>query len=251
MEMPGYSNGGLCACRLFFLRTQYAIMACFTCIHEVKAQWQSGYAADCKSVYLGSTPGCASSFNIHSTPDSSGSNWHSGTVAQASPVQARWLQRPGALTAGLRQLGHVTLVVLDERAGTLPQDEAWLLDLIAQHPVWIREIMMSIGNVPSVVARSITPLDASTQQWAGMRSLQTRPLADMLYHDPHITRSPFRTSQLHAEQPLYQTVRHALPDTCPPAQTLLARSSTFWLNNQPLMVSECFLPGFWTLATQG
>ena len=28
---------------------------------QVLAQWQSGYAADCKSVYVGSIPACASS----------------------------------------------------------------------------------------------------------------------------------------------------------------------------------------------
>ena len=29
------------------------------------AEWQNGYAADCKSVYLGSTPGSASKFSFH------------------------------------------------------------------------------------------------------------------------------------------------------------------------------------------
>ena len=29
-----------------------------------QAEWQNGYAADCKSVYLGSTPGSASKFYI-------------------------------------------------------------------------------------------------------------------------------------------------------------------------------------------
>ena len=32
--------------------------------HQFKARWQSGYAADCKSVYLGSTPGRASSYTL-------------------------------------------------------------------------------------------------------------------------------------------------------------------------------------------
>ena len=32
--------------------------------HQFKARWQSGYAADCKSVYLGSTPGRASRYTL-------------------------------------------------------------------------------------------------------------------------------------------------------------------------------------------
>ena len=35
---------------------------------QVLAQWQSGYAADCKSVYVGSIPACASSIFSPSPP---------------------------------------------------------------------------------------------------------------------------------------------------------------------------------------
>lgn len=83
-----------------------------------------------------------------------------------------------------------------------------------------------------------------------MRHLQTRPLADMLYHDPEVTRSSFYTSQLHAQQPLYETVQSALAERCPKADELVARCSVFWRYDEPLLVAECFLPDFWTLAQQ-
>ena len=46
------------------------------------ARWQNGYAADCKSVYLGSTPGRASTikliFQLHSICPSGGIGRHKG-----------------------------------------------------------------------------------------------------------------------------------------------------------------------------
>lgn len=117
-------------------------------------------------------------------------------------------------------------------------------------PVWVREIIMSIDGVNSVFARSFTPLTCSHGLWQGMRRLQTRPLADMLYHDPQITRSRFLACRLRKQQPLYRSARHMLSAKCPPANAMLARCSVFWRQGQPLLVAECFLPEFWQLAAR-
>src|SRR3546814_4028269 len=62
----------------------------------------------------------------------------------------------------------------------------------------------------SVFARSFTPLSASHGLWQGMRRLRTRPLADMLYNNPKIIRSPFYARRLSPQQPMYRSVRNAL-----------------------------------------
>lgn len=161
-----------------------------------------------------------------------------------------WLLRPGALTAGLRALGRMQLRVLREYASGLPADEAPALGLPARSPVWVREIVMSIDGVDCVAARSLTPLAASHGVWQGMRRLRTRPLADMLYHDRSIVRTPFAVARVRASMPLYRAVRLAWADAAAAVArgTLLARRSAFWRHGQPLLVAECFLPGFWALA---
>src|SRR5690625_1005955 len=174
-------------------------------------------------------------------------HWIAGTVKDSTPIQEFWLQRPGALTAGLRTLGTVRLRVSREYSATLPQDEALFLQAPIGSPIWVREIVMDIRQTDSVVARSITPLTASETVWRNMRSLQTRPLADMLYHDADISRSGFYTAQLQPSQPLYQAVTTALPQFLHQDCSLLARCSVFWRQQQPLLVEECFLPDFWTL----
>jgi chorismate--pyruvate lyase len=176
------------------------------------------------------------------------SAWLPRPAPSFSLLQKTWLFRPGALTAGLRELGHVQLRVCAEQVDGLSAAEAWMLQLPPKSPIWLREIIMSIDGVDSVYARSFTPLVASHGLWQGMRRLRTRPLADMLYHNPEITRSPFLACKLGRHHPLYKTGQRILGPTCPEPQRLLARCSAFWRRGQPLLVAECFLPDFWTLA---
>nr|WP_315847377.1 chorismate lyase [uncultured Achromobacter sp.] len=166
-----------------------------------------------------------------------------------SPVVRHWLFRPGALTAGLRQVGQVRLRVLAEYADGAPQDEARAMGIAPGTPVWIREVLMSVNGVDSVPARSLTPLGASHGAWQGMRRLLTRPLADMLYHDSTVIRSPFACRRLARPVPFHATARDVLPPERRDhdAARIWARRSVFWRQGQPLLVAECFLPGFWEL----
>jgi chorismate--pyruvate lyase len=178
------------------------------------------------------------------------SDWHDVPSPSYTRQQKHWLFRPGALTAGLRQLGAVELRVAREFSQGLSTAEAWMLDLPPRSPVWVREIIMSVHGVDSVFARSFTPLRASHGWWQGMRSLRTRPLADMLYHDPQILRSPFVACRIRRQNPLYGTALRILGDDCPAPAKILARASVFWRHGQPLLVAEGFLPAFWSVAAK-
>ncbi|WP_154589164.1 chorismate--pyruvate lyase family protein, partial [Bordetella pertussis] len=105
------------------------------------------------------------------TPIPLARGWLPAAPSTLDPLRKYWLFRPGALTAGLRQLGHVRLRVLAEYPTGAPRDEADGMRIAAQSPVWVREVLMSIV---------------------------TRPLADMLYHDPGIHRSVFVCRRLAA-----------------------------------------------------
>jgi chorismate--pyruvate lyase len=151
--------------------------------------------------------------------------------------------RPGALTVGLRSLGAMQLRVLDEYSTGVPADEAHGMGLAPGAPVWIREIAMSIDGIDAVVARSLAPLASSHGVWQGMRQLRARPLADMLYHDRSISRSPFACARLRFPLALHRTVTGVNAGYA--NQALWARRSAFWRFGQPLLVAECFVPEFW------
>lgn len=169
--------------------------------------------------------------------------WHAAPPPSLPAPHKAWLFRPGALTAGLRGLGAMDLRVLAEYAAGVPADEAHGMRLAPGTPVWVREIAMAVDGRDAVVARSLAPLTASHGVWQGVRRLRTRPLADMLYHDRSIRRSPFACARLDFPLALRRTVLGV--DAGYAREALWARRSVFWRAGQPLLVAECFVPGFW------
>ncbi len=179
-------------------------------------------------------------------PESHSPGWLNRPSPKLDPIQKYWLFRPGPLTQGLRAQGEVRIQVVGEYAELVTPDE---LRTIGQSPdtiVWVREICMSIDDTPAVVARSITPLDAARSVWQAVRRLRTRPLADILYNDPAIVRSVFESCIAKSPLPIYKTVVRAGQLPSSGHSRLLARRSVFWKNEQPLQVTECFLPAFWS-----
>lgn len=176
--------------------------------------------------------------------------WRPTPPPSLTSPQKQWLMRAGALTQGLRALGHVELRVLREFSAGLTADESDGLHRSPRSPVWVREIAMRIDGRDAVVARSVALLSSTHGVWQGMRRLRTRPLADILYHDPAIRRSDFEVARVHSRMPMLCPVRQVLPldlhsQFAPPL--LLARRSVFWRAGDPLLVAECFLPAFWSL----
>jgi len=176
--------------------------------------------------------------------------WTAMPRPSLTPIQKHWLLRPGALTVGLRAQGEMTLRVLRETVEGLTARESGMLGQPVGSPIWVREIVMAVGGVDSVFARSVTLRADAYGVWQGIRSLRARPLADMLYHDPQIVRSPFRVARLGRQDPVYQTLARMLPGPCPPPATVLARGSVFQRQTRPLLVMECFLPAFWAFAVR-
>ena len=172
-------------------------------------------------------------------------SWRPLPTPSLTVSQKQWLTRSGALTQYLRQLGPLTLKVLAEYPDGAQKEEAAIMGLLTGSPVWAREITMAIDGQLCVVARSVTPLSASHSVWQGMRTLRTRPLADILYNDPTIIRSTFELARLNRQATLYRTVRRVMPAPISP-NMLLARRSVFWRLGTPLLVAECFLPNFWS-----
>jgi len=177
-------------------------------------------------------------------------HWTVAPRPSLTRIQKHWLLRPGALTAGLRAQGTVTLRVLREVVEGLNAQESWMLGQPVGTPIWMREIVMAVDGVESVFARSFTCRVDAYGVWQGIRSLRARPLADMLYHDPRIVRSPFCIARLGWQVPAYHALARALPILCPIPHTVWARCSVFHRQARPLLVMECFLPAFWGFAAR-
>lgn len=178
--------------------------------------------------------------------------WGSGVNPLTTKVQQLWLSRAGALTEGLRALGHLELEVLRETVYLASPDECLAMSLPATQRLHIREVCMCIDQTPCVVARSLLTPQGYSGAWQSIRRLGKRPLADLLYRDRRVIRSHFETARVNrfhplgamAAQQLNACASDTLPNWQPPAW---ARRSVFRREGEPLLVSECFLPTFWIL----
>ena len=176
------------------------------------------------------------------------STWSDLIAPCATPAQRHWLSRPGALTVGLRGLGELELTVLRERFLQPFADERSAMRLPARAPARVREIQMTINGVACVVARSMLSRQGWAGPWQALRQLGRRPLADLLYDDPHVTRSVFQVARLRSPHPLARLGDRFLGAQASwRHQSYWSRRSVFWRNGQPLLVAECFLPPFWAL----
>lgn len=175
--------------------------------------------------------------------DAADAHWRVAPLPGFSADQKDWLTRGGSLTAHLRALGEVAVRVTREGVDLPWADESAALGLAPRAPVWVREVVLSVGGVPFVAAHSVAPLAASVGVWQAMRRLRTRPLAELLYSDSTVARSALVSRRLTARHPLYHLAAREIAAL--PPHALVARRSVFERHGAPLMVTECMLPALW------
>lgn len=161
----------------------------------------------------------------------------------SNPLYQRWLQVGGSLTAQLRRHGEVRIVVLREGAQALGLDERLDLGIRCGY---VREVVILVNGVPAVWARSATSLAAIQGAWRALVNLGNRPLAELLFEDSAIARSPLQPHHLVRHGPDTQQVRQAwtrlLQAPMPAFVPTWARSSVFLHHGQRLRVYEAFAP---------
>ncbi|KMZ11328.1 Chorismate-pyruvate lyase [Candidatus Burkholderia humilis] len=168
----------------------------------------------------------------------SDAHWRVTPRASLGAHRKDWLTRGGSLTAHLRTLGTVTVDVTREAVDIPWRDESHALGISPRTPVWTREVVLKVDDVPFVVAHSIVPLEHSASIWQSMRRLRTRPLAELLYSDSSVSRSMLVNRMITARHPLHRLASGH-------ASTLVARRSIFKRHDAPLMVTECMLDALW------
>ena len=145
-----------------------------------------------------------------------------------------WLSDAGSLSQRLRLFtgGCIQHVLRKADWGLITQDEQNLLSL-ALNTDSIREIEWHYHNTTWIQARVVIP--KSTLQGAGceLQEITHRPLGDTLFRDPHLKRSDF----------IYEAYPFSL-------QCAHVRRSIFYYYHQPLLVSETFLPAFFSAVEQ-
>lgn len=164
---------------------------------------------------------------------------------QTIPAHVRpWLLDHGSLTARLLAAsdGHFRVQLLHHGWAKASPDEREALGLGSRDATLVREVLLRCHDEPWVYARSILPARALRGRHRHLRSFGARSLGAYLFSRVDIQRDPFEVARMPST---------ALPPEagrCDAGVLLWARRSRFYLDNEPVLVAEVFLPAFqpWT-----
>ena len=169
---------------------------------------------------------------------------------QANPARAsvlrQWLRAPGSLSRRLAALGHrFEVQTLRQGPARLHRDEIAALGPLGRGRVWVREVLLRVDGQALIWARSVSPRVSLGGPWRALLGLGSRPLADLLFKEPRVTRSPLKLERLRHGAPLRRRMARqwAKASGCqPPRGMTWARSSVFRKHGAPLRVMEVFSP---------
>jgi chorismate--pyruvate lyase len=167
---------------------------------------------------------------------------HRGARHDAPPDLLHWLLDPTSLTQRLR-------AACGGRFRVAPRFQGWRRPLLnearrlGQRPeayAYVREVHLLCDERPWVFARTVIPAATLQGRRRRLAKLGRRPLGAVLFADRSMRRSPVEVARLGPGQDLFGRAVAPLREV--PA-AIWGRRSVFFLNEQPLLVNEIFLPG--------
>jgi chorismate--pyruvate lyase len=162
------------------------------------------------------------------------------TPPTASAAMTACITIPGSMTDHLMATGHQFAVgVLAQGTAPVHDDETVPLDLAPGRTLYARHVVITLDDVPVLVARSVTRLDCAVWQPIldrGRRSLGLTLFGGVL---PDLVREPLTFRDIAPDHPLFELAQMHDPSEAPHYP---ARRARFVLEGAPLIVCEVFLP---------
>lgn len=152
-----------------------------------------------------------------------------------------WLSETGSLTKRLRVLfgQRLQVRILFHQWKPAFIDEAHGLQVPRQRYQLLREVVLSADNQPLVLARTVLPESTIRIARRNLSHLGTRPLGEVIFAYPDLERRVRQFSC--AEQRCWSNDALSRFGINGP---LWGRRTVYAIHQQPLLVSEFFLPGW-------
>lgn len=168
-------------------------------------------------------------------------NWQPPVLQSLPPKLRFWLTDTGSLTWQLQQVCEQRFSVgLLQSGWQRPLlDEALALKQSPSRFAFTREVHLLDGEAPQVYARTLIPVRTYHAMRARFDTLGNRPLGEMLFNDPSLSRGPIEVAHLQPAQTLFELATRHLQQQ--PAE-MWARRSCFYLGGRAILVNEIFLP---------
>jgi len=165
-------------------------------------------------------------------------NWQSASAAADwDPFALDWLLDSGSLTQRLKRMSmrfHVQL--LGQGTASVGENERrWLHTRLAL----AREVLLCCDEIPVVFARTMIPEATVSASGGQLARWGCRSLGELLFSSPEIVRARIELGRF-PKTSRVACLAAALGQE--PVAELLGRRSCFFWSDQPLLVSEVFLP---------
>lgn len=156
-----------------------------------------------------------------------------------------WLFDSGSLTARLIEYcdAPFTVKLLSVKRATPSPDEIKALKLNPRSYGLIREVLLMCGERPVVYARTIIPLSSMRSSLRGVVLLGNKSLGAVLFADKKMRRYPMEITRITAKHKCYGWTGYK------GEEHIWGRRSVFVLKDQPLLVSEFYLPALLKIKT--
>ncbi|MDA8420266.1 MAG: chorismate lyase [Pseudomonadota bacterium] len=159
------------------------------------------------------------------------------------PAEMRdWLLDPASLTARLKAVcsGNFRVDLLEQRH-LLPRPcEAADLGISPGRYALVRQVRLLCDREAWVFARTVIPEETLRGPQRRLRYLKTRPLGEVLFSSPTLTRARVTIERLVPGGALYALAASGIRRNAP---AIWGRRSLFVVGGKRLLVSEYFLPG--------
>jgi chorismate--pyruvate lyase len=168
---------------------------------------------------------------------------HSPIARHGAPAELLdWLLDPTSLTRRLQQAcaGQFRVEPTGQYWQRPMLNEAQALGVLPHERCFVREVRLLCDDQPWVYARTVIPVRTLTGPRRRLSRLGKKPLGAVLFADPSMYRSGIEIAKLLPGQSLFARATAGLSQT---PTSIWGRRSAFFLNHQPLLVSEIFLPG--------
>ncbi|MGD0959288.1 MAG: chorismate lyase [Methylomonas sp.] len=161
-------------------------------------------------------------------------------MAHSLPAELySWLAETGSLTKRLRGIygDQFGVKVLYQQWKPVFADEAGLLALPYARNQLVREVMLTRGEQPLILARSILPAQTIKVARRNLSHLGVRPLGEVIFAYPDLELR--RRQYCHAGPAIWSA---PLKEQSGAMQAVWGRRTVYAIHNQPLLVAEFFLP---------
>jgi len=165
-------------------------------------------------------------------------------------VLGEWLEEPDILSLRMKEVCDVLSVrLMSQKIETVLEEEQLALFASPHDSIWLRQIFLEGDGVPWCYARVSIPEVTYEHHFEAFDTLGNHLLGEtILYPYPGMKKGALQIKSCHKGDELYvmalQQIQKAYPmlSIIMNRKYLWSRRRVFWLDDNPLLVTEVFLP---------